>query len=218
VWVPPHASTGTRRHKKNGKGSFKGSHVSYDSFEIVTESDLEADVFYWLEARRDVVRVREQWPSVIYVGVDGEDHTHTFDFHIELANGRRTAIAVRPSGRTTVLRETLQLIHEQQRLARFADSAVIITDDDVTKDDSRNAQNILRARKVRDEHEVHAALSDLSSAYGSIRFYDLIKHSSEPGLRRSALWCLIYEGILVPVDRRERITDTTILRFSRAIH
>ncbi|QKC97171.1 hypothetical protein [Mesorhizobium sp. NZP2298] len=92
----------------------------------------------------------------------------------------------------------------------------MITEDDVTEDDARNAQNILRARKLRNELERRAALADISGIHGTVRFRDLVRHADDPARRRTALWCLIGEQILVPVNSRERIIDATILRVNRA--
>jgi hypothetical protein len=192
--------------------------VSLDQSEIVTESDLEYNAAGWLEARRDVRRLRDQWPAVSYRSVDGAWHTHTFDFHCELDNGLGEAVAVRPSGKVGPLRETLRLIMEQRRLDGIAVRAVLLTEKVVTDAAARNARNVLRARKLRDDAECRAALKDIDGIHGSVRFYDLVRNATEPALRRNALWCLIYEQVLVPVNPRERITDATILRVSRAIH
>jgi hypothetical protein len=189
--------------------------VSNDNFEIVTESHLEANVACWLEARNDVRRLRDQWPVVSYADRDGKQRTHTFDFHVELDHGVSKAVAVKPSGKTAVLHETLLLIQQQGCLAQFADDAVIITEKDVTEDDARNARNIMRSRKLRDDCEYRAALADVLGIYGAVRLYDLVRHVDEPGRRRNALWRLIDERLLVPDNPRERITDTTILRVNR---
>lgn len=217
IWIPPRPSTGVRQPRKQSKGSFHGAAVGADNRELLSESDLERKVALWLESRHDVVRVRDQWPAVPYY-VDGKRHVHTFDFHVEMANGSCRAVPVRPAAQVKSLLPVLRLIVKQGTLAAFAESISLVTDNDVTEDVASNASNIVRARKVRDDRELHAARADVSGIYGSVRFNDLVRKAEHPALRRSALWCLVGEGFLVAENPRERITDATVMRVNRASH
>lgn len=219
VWIPPHASTGLRRPPTRSKGSFRGSRIGADNRELVTESHLESNVSYWLEARRDVIHLRDQWPAVTYVDLEGKRRSHTFDFHVVMADGRRKAVAVKPFEKVDRgLRQIMMLIRQQGSLDGFADEAVIITENDVAEVDARNARSILRARQLRDDREYRAARADVARMRGTVRFYDLVKASEEQARRRNAVWCLIDEGILLPVNERAKIADNTVLRVNRANH
>lgn len=184
-----------------------------DNRVVASESMLEANVAAVLEARRDVRSLRDQWPRVRYADENGDEHWHTFDFHVTLASGRRVAVAVKPFAKlaTSGLFKVLMLIKQQRALGRLADDILILTENDVEHGRARNAREILRARRMRNEGEVEAARAALSSLWGSFRFHDLLVGLEAPAHRRNAIWCLIDEGFLVPASGG-RIDDHTFLR------
>lgn len=183
----------------------------------MTDSDLESRVSYCFGARRDVVHMRDQWPVVPYRDECGKFREHIFDRHFTLVDGRRIAAAVKPWQIvvSTGLKSVIALIRQQGTFRKFADGVVIITEKDCTPDDSANARNILRARRLRNESEFRLALAELQAIHGTVLFGDLIRSAPVQAFRRNALWCLIDLGVLLPVAR-ERINDRTKMRVNRA--
>lgn len=178
--------------------------------ELVNDSWLEGGVGCCLEARRDVVHLRDQWPKVEYVDADGVVRTHVFDWHIALENKKRFAIAVKPFDKveSSGLATTIDLIRKQRAHRKFADGIVIFTDRDVTRDDAANAKQVLRSRRFRDNAEVQTAANELRSVNGNILFGDLVRKGCAEASRRNAMWRMIDLGILLPVVR-EKVTDRT---------
>lgn len=183
----------------------------------MTDSDLESRVSYCFGARRDVVHMRDQWPVVPYRDQQGQMRNHIFDRHFTLNDGRRIAAAVKPSQKviSTGLKSVIAQIRQQGTFREFADGVVIITEKDCTADDSANARNVLRARRLRNESEFRLALAELQAVHGTVLFGDLITSAPVQAFRRNALWCLIDLGILLPLAR-ERINDRTKMRVNRA--
>lgn len=186
----------------------------------MADSDLERKVLYCLLANRRLRRVRDQWPKVEFQDVAGEGHTHTFDFWTSDWDGFRTAVAVRPKSLVAKAKpgqlslfERLQLIRPAD-LAPFADRWVIYTEEDVSDAVVRNARNLLWARKHRHEGDYQEALAYVEPICGSVLFYDLLSGAQFPAYRRIALWCLIDDGILFPVNQG-RIVDRSPMRVNR---
>lgn len=176
--------------------------------EVVSDSRFEGGVGCCLEARRDVVKLRDQWPKVEYVDQDGVVSTHTFDWHITLANGQRHAIAARPFEQIKGLAGIMDLIRKQRAHREYADGITILTERDCSSDDVANAKLVLRARRHRDNDEMQSALTELRTVNGSVLFGDLVRKAPVEAIRRIAMWNLIDFGILMPVTR-EKITDRT---------
>lgn len=184
--------------------------MSNENREVVNESWLEGGIGCCLEARRDVVQLRDQWPQIEYIDQDGVTRTHTFDWHITLVNKQRFAVAVKPFDKvvSTGLAQVIELIRKQRSHRDHANGIVILTERDFTRDDAANAKAVLRARRLRDDREVQAALTELKTVNGTVLFGDLVRHAPVEAYRRNALWTLIDLGILLPLVR-EKITDRT---------
>lgn len=171
---------------------------------------MEGGIGCCLEARRDVIQLRDQWPQVEYIDQDGTIRTHTFDWHITLLNKKRFAIAVKPFDKvvSTGLAKVIELIRKQRSHREHADGVHILTERDFTRDDAANAKCVLRARRNRDDAELETALTELRTINGTVLFGDLVRHAPVEAYRRNALWSVIDLGILLPLVR-ERITDRT---------
>lgn len=174
-----------------------------------------------LMARRDVRAIWEQPQAVWYVDHDGVKRKHTFDLLAVFRNGCRVAYAVKPFSRVrrTRLDVEIELIR-RQRLSQIADKAVILTERQISRARVYNAENVLRARRMRNE-EVCAELRHIASGInGLVRIYDLLKATPDPGPARTALWCLIDEGVLEPVARdpqHTRIKDSSFVRVNHQL-
>lgn len=97
-----------------------------------------------LEARRDVVFLRSQWPTVEYVDEYGQIHSHTFDHYIELDDGTRVAIPVRPTDRAQPILDMIKLMRTQScELWDLVDDVVLFTNDETENGPAYNARQIL---------------------------------------------------------------------------
>jgi hypothetical protein len=86
----------------------------------------------------------------------------------------------------------------------------LFTDAKASLDNDYNAGWILRARRTFNRLEYQAALDRIEGIHGSVRFHDLLIGAPFEGGRRTAIWNLIDEGILVP-DERGKISDLSFL-------
>lgn len=218
---PAARSNGTRRPPLKSRGSSRG-YIVADNRELVIESTLERRVLYCLLANRDIVEVRDQWPVLSYALPDGQRGTHTFDFWIRHTSGLRTAVAVRTSKRVQnefrgepSLAAVLEAICPSD-LSRLADGYDIYTENDVSEADVDNARELLLSRKYFHEGDYQEALTYVAPICGTVRFHDLLKGAEVPAYRRMALWCLIDDGILFPVENG-CVRDRTLMQVNREL-
>lgn len=147
---------------------------------------------------------------------DGRKGTHTFDFWFRYACGARRCIAVRTRDRVEnefrgapSLAAMLGAI-SKTNLSRFADGYQIYTDHDVSEDDAHNARELLLSRKYYHEDDYQEALAYVAPIRGTVLFHDLLQGAKAPAHRRMALWSLIDDGILYPVEHG-RIRDRSLM-------
>ena len=160
----------------------------------------------------DVIEIREQIDKVDWIDHDGVVHTHTFDFWIRKRSGKRVAIAVKPFGKlaSTRLIDMLILIKEQG-IGGIADDVSFITEYFASEYAAANAEEILFARRARNDEDVEETKEILRQVRGRIRFGELLKDLEIQAFRRTALWVLIGEGWLRPVIPA-RIEDHTLMQ------
>ncbi|PDS40851.1 hypothetical protein CO662_32815 [Rhizobium anhuiense] len=177
---------------------------------IVAESALEIKAGKIL-ATKDVVELREQWPRVAYVDRHGVKCSHTFDLWARKSSGKRVAIAIKP----------LEKIDQEEffdKLLRIKDAGIDGHADDVSfitefyasEYAAANAEEILFARRTRNENDVEETKALLREVKGKILFGELLKGLEIQAYRRVALWCLVDEGWLRPV-RPSLIEDHTLM-------
>jgi hypothetical protein len=177
----------------------------------VTDSGIEVNVGTILQARRDVVAIRGQWPRVYYNSPDGE-HSHVFDAWVRLDCGKRVAIAIKPAKDIyrSGLIDTLNRI-AAAGIGGFADDVTFMTELDANPAAEKNAQEIILSRRNRVEAEYEVALADIASIRGAVLFRDLYENAPSPGFRKTALWCLIDEGRLAPIEYQRIGRDTPMI-------
>ncbi|MFJ1308320.1 hypothetical protein [Agrobacterium sp. P15N1-A] len=165
---------------------------------ILMESALELKAGKILKTM-DVVELREQ-VKIEWVDLDGVVHTHTFDFWIRKRCGKRVAIAVKPFEKlaSKQLIDMLILIKDQG-IGGIADDVSFITEHFASEYAAANAEEILFARRARNDADVEEAKELLRQVKGRIRFGELLKGLDIQAFRRTALWVLIGEGWLRPV-------------------
>ncbi|TCA89198.1 hypothetical protein [Rhizobium leguminosarum] len=177
---------------------------------IVAESALEIKAGKIL-ATKDIVELREQWPRVTYVDRRGVRCSHTFDIWVRKRCGKRVAVAIKPF-------DEIDPVEFIDMLLRIKDSGVDGHADDVSFSTefyaseyaAANAEEILFARRARNEDDVEETKALLREVKGKILFGELLKGLEIQAYRRVALWCLVDEGWLRPV-RPSLIEDHTLM-------
>lgn len=98
-WRRPKPSRATRKIRKVSTASFVGQTTfGEDTGQgrcVVFESKTELDSLLMMIYAPGVVDVEEQIAPVRYLGADGKEHVHHFDFRVTLIGGKRTAAAVK---------------------------------------------------------------------------------------------------------------------------
>ncbi|MDJ1465638.1 hypothetical protein [Nitratireductor sp. GZWM139] len=188
---------------------------------MIAESLLEAKAMTVLLARRNVLEVWEQPEPVWFVDHDGVKRKHTFDLLAQFDDGCRVAYAVKPYSRVrrTGLDLEIELIR-QQSLAQIADKAVILTEKQISRARVYNAEQVLRARQMRNEQDCTELRRIVSDITGSVPVHALLKETPDPGLARTAFWCLIDDGVLEAINRdplHTRICDHTFVRVNHDV-
>ncbi|MGZ9720303.1 hypothetical protein [Rhizobium miluonense] len=211
-YAPVLPSLGNRKPSPKSPFNYRGNQPSLDGQRIMYfESSVELKAGRIFRASRDVQELREQWPTVDYLGHDGQRHKHTFDYWVRRADGKRVAIAAKPFERLLEL-GTLRILRQIQRMGipQYADSVSVVTEAFANDDDDANAGWILVSRENYNEGEYLAARELVTNITGAVRFWDLLRGAPIPGHRRTAIWNLIDEGLLQPLERG-RITDVSLL-------
>jgi hypothetical protein len=222
IWVPPAESEASRHILSKTTASARASLANEASNRRMNaESLLEVRAMLILLARRDVRKLSEQPKAVWFTDVDGTERSHTFDLLAVFANGCRVAYAVKPRRRirNSRLDAKIELIRRQS-LGYIADKAVILTEQELSRPRTYNAEQVLKARRMRNEEDCRNLLGIAARVNGFVRVYDLLKATPEPGLARNALWCLIDAGVLEHVatnPTHTRITDTSVVRVNGAV-
>jgi hypothetical protein len=177
---------------------------------ILMESALELKAGRILKTM-DVIELREQVQAVEWTDLDGVIHEHTFDFWIRKRCGKRVAIAVKPLEKVASKRliDMLILIKDQG-MGGIADDVSFITEHFASEYAAANAEEILFARRARNDVDVEEAKEILRQVRGRIVFGELLKGLDVQAYRRIALWVLVGEGWLRPVIP-SRIEDHTLM-------
>jgi hypothetical protein len=206
AWVPPRQSTASRRISQKGRGSARGSLVDYARWIVLTfESMLEYYLANMLMADPTCKRIEDQPPPVTYFL--GKPMEHYFDFRSTSTSNFRIAYNVKPADflerdRTIQKIDAIAAAH----IPRFANQAMIVTENEITREKGLNAVDINDARKERNQadcDQVHARLLSLGKPIHIWKLQDMI---GDPSTVWSALLCLFF-------DRKIRI-QTPGLRFS----
>lgn len=129
----PKPSLGHRTIHKSSNVSCRHV-VVYDGRLLFTESSLESHAANAFMASPYVKAIREQFPAVTFIETTGETSSHVFDLYVEMANGVKLAIAVKPFA----LAEAKQFRSKLQQIAQYvpshlADAVVLVTDRALTE-------------------------------------------------------------------------------------
>lgn len=188
-WIPPSASTASRRPSVRSKGSLRSFMVNHgDQREIVAESGIERDLAAVLCADRRIVHVEDQ-PPPLRLRIDDRQVRRTFDFRVTMRDGRRIAIAVKPAAK--IERSGIQTVIDQaeNQAPWFADRFMIVDETKVTRTMGNLAREILHARRFKNEEHIAAVRAAIETVHGTLLIRDLVRLS---GVGAPAWWAILY--------------------------
>ncbi|NTF64916.1 hypothetical protein [Rhizobium rhizogenes] len=213
LWQPPGPSTGTRRPPARTKAHSRGYLVFQRANRSVSfSSTYELTCTLLLMANSAVVDVEDQPPAVTYIGSDGKEHEHTFDYRATLANGKRMAFAVKPSDQVekTGICDIIQ--RTKPNLPSFADQAVLLTDRTLTRAVAWNSKSVLKAQKVRNEDECDRMRHSLRNIHGEVSAFGLARKFDRFADGLNAIWCLLYDGVIEMSTPQQKLVDAPWIR------
>ncbi|MGO6845950.1 hypothetical protein [Rhizobium ruizarguesonis] len=215
MWRGTSESTATRSYPARTKAHSRGSLVHPIAHRAISfASTFELACAMMLSANRRIALVEDQPAAVLHTRPDGT-HEHTFDYRATLQNGYRVAIAVRPSWliEKDNLSDTIHRIRSGF-LAGFADEAVILTERQLTRARGWNAQTILLA--IRNSAAAdNDRLRDFAFRFqGTVAIRTLIDIFDTPAAGWNAVWCLVYQGTLIPARPDMKLIDAPFVSFN----
>lgn len=218
TWVPPvMKAPGTHMPPKRNKSNVRAFIPDIGTnAQIGNASYLELKCAMHFMANRRVVSIVDQHSTYEYADENGELHSHRIDFLIGFDTGLNLAVAVKPEGRVkaTGLDEIVKRIRPQLR--GVADDIVILTDAHLTNDRAWNNQSIIRARKARREDDCEALRAIVRDIHGSFNAYEIALRLPSVAAGETAIWCLLYEGVLKMVRPDQRLCDAPFVFVDRA--
>lgn len=219
TWVEPDHGLAVRVPPLKQATTARG-HIFNTDTVVYHESELEHRVSIVLKTYRGLAHLVSQYPKVQFKDNNGDTHTHTFDYFIQLECGTRIAIAVKYNRKREEMLQVLDQIAASgitgvgkngQLTPGVADAVALVTETEATFDAFENAYFLLRSRDHHNDAECDAALSDAESLEARFRFGELLLNCWPRAKRRTAIWRLLDMGLLVPMDSG-RIDELTWLR------
>jgi hypothetical protein len=167
----------------------------FDGRKVWYEAELELTFALLARMRPDVAGVAEQPPPVRYIGDDGVEHRHTFDFLLKMKNGTRGFVAVKPFGRVeqTGVGRVVELTAEQISPS-LADWTLLFTEQDLSPIDLFNARAIHHARRDPWPEDDAAVAKVLARLKGEITIGELAAKSRLGGYGFDAVVRAIADG------------------------
>ncbi|MEM5518970.1 hypothetical protein WNY37_18570 [Henriciella sp. AS95] len=140
----PIPSRSTRKINWRSRASCRGTVVlrlNGQSQVVVYESLLELMCILLICSRGDVVDVWDQPRPIPFHLPDGSRHEHTFDYWVQLANGLRYCVAVKPIDHVAKYDFDLRLGYVRAELpSDFADEVILMSEADFRRAQALNAQ------------------------------------------------------------------------------
>lgn len=175
---------------------------------------LEFRFALMLMADPEVVDIQDQPPAVRY-RMPGETdyHLHTFDFLVTYRSGKRVYIECKAAEQ--VVKENIEEIVETIELHYMngtADAAFVVDDDLVDLDMAENAEDIVEARKCRNDGDCLAVLEFMRKHHEPISMDDVCDAFVDAGWTRTALLNLIYDGLVEHLEPTMTFEDAPLVR------
>lgn len=200
-YTPPHPGLATRKPALKQAKTSRG-HSIFRGIILWHESLLELRVSYLLQTWHNVREIHSQYPRVTYIAADGRTRTHTFDYYVVFADGRRLAIAVKMNRKRAMMLDMLSRIEDagisHKNGGRLADETLLMTEKDATIASFHNCSEILASRETCDPAAEHELREIVCSLTGRFRFMTLLTGCQDVAARRAAIWRLIDLGELSP--------------------
>ena len=180
---PTLPSRASRHIPMKTKGSVRGAFVMQldKPRSVVFESHLELKTALILLSKEHIIDLIDQPPPISYTDVDGKIRSHTPDYMVVLANGKRVVVAVKPMAAVERLnfRQTLGLIKAQ--MGDYADDLILVTDQSFTRAEADNAELLHEVRAEVDEEADEQLFRLIESLNSSCSIGQLIAASGLGG-------------------------------------
>ncbi|MCQ1779438.1 hypothetical protein NOJ05_19705 [Neorhizobium galegae] len=205
------AFEGVRLPSVKSPFNYRGAQVDFKTKRLLPfESNVEDNAATIFQAMHEIADIRPQAVLLKWT-VNGEQKKHYIDFLLRTTSGKKILVAAKP---ILKLIETnligLLLSLSNAGLDGIADSVTFVTEKFASDEAAYNADQILLARRVRNDPEYEIASNLLRNIRGDVRFADLLATAEIRANRRTAIWNLIDECRLRPVSAG-RIEDNSIL-------
>ncbi len=210
----PNPSSADRNISVASKGHCTAYAVLGDDegYRVQAESHLELCNLMILNARQDVVSVKEQarfdWQE------NGRSKKHYFDALAFLKCGRRIAYTVKPERRISSGKflDQMRDITRHALDAGFCSQVVLVTEKDIGRIDQRNAM-MFNAVRQKDPEAEAVALEVVAGMIGSATLRDLTIKTNMAARGYRALIRLLRSGHLI-ASNHEVITPKTLVQLS----
>lgn len=208
TWTPPARSTATRMPPARTKGHSRGALVDPKTHRAVTfASTHEMRCAMILIASPHIAEVYDQPPAIPYVDAAGKTRKHTPDYLAVDHEGRKCAIAVKPSRlvEKSGIVDTLDRIRPV--LGDYAEDIILLTEHQLTASRADNAESAIHAQQCRIQEHCDRVLEIVHDAEGELNAYHVAGLFGDFALGMNAIWCLVYDGILELADPKRMLSD-----------
>lgn len=209
IFVPPAASTATRKPPERTKGHARGLLVDPRNNRAVTfASTREMRCALILLASPEIAEVYDQPPAVAYIDAEGIKRMHTPDYLAVDRNGRKCAIAVKPSRAVekSGIEDTMKRIRPV--LGDYAEDIILLTDAQLTRPRAYNAESALHANSCRVQSHCDRVMAIIGDIEGQVNAYEVAKTFGDFASGMNAVWCLVYDGLLALADPSRILPDS----------
>jgi hypothetical protein len=196
-WFPPKASLADREMPLRNLKAFRTySRNGLTGREAYGESLGETDLIDIHTIRRDVRTLREQ-VAAEYVDEDGVVRTHFIDLLVTRLDGYREGYAYKDASHraSSDIDKIVAAVRAQNR--DLLDSFEVRTRATVSKSEAANARLIIRARQLRDEHDVACLQQRLAQVQGWVELPVILDLFGDQSRAFEAAVCLIDDGALL---------------------
>lgn len=186
---------------------------------VYHESDLERRISKVLQLRKDVQAIYSQYPVLLYRDEVGMLREHVCDFCVVFDDGQIVAVAAKHACKSGAMMDLLRRIKAEGLLRKNANGSTtrgavhdirLMTEREATYGAYENAERIMRARRMCDDADYDCALALVQKFSGRFRFGELLRGCDDRAVRRTSIFLLIDDGVLVP-ETQGRIDDLTLL-------
>ncbi|MBO3760133.1 hypothetical protein [Ciceribacter sp. L1K22] len=190
---------------------------------VFHESDLERRASKVIQVRKDVEAIYSQFPVLLYRDAEGVWREHICDFCVVFENGETVAVAVKHARKSDFMADLLKRIKAEGFLRKNRNGSTtrgavhdirLMTEREATYGAYENAERIMRARRMCDDADYDCALALAQKFSGRFRFGELLRGCDDRAVRRTSIFLLIDDGVLVP-ETQGRIDDLTLLMVRR---